>query len=151
MKSNKKEKLQTKLNILQLKLSELKSTLNPDILTYNKFTNQQKEIRVLENESHQLQFVLNYGFVNYFNIEIGKKYKYFNSFENVDTTIIIHSIEQIYDSYVDSNMFTSYKIIYTHTEDNLQTWNVLNESSYGWLYEIDGGKISLEEIEDENR
>lgn len=148
MKSNKKEKLQSKLDTLKLNLLELKSTFNPDVLTYNQYVNRQKEIRVLENEANQLQFVLNYGFVNYFDIEIGKKYKYFNSFESVDTTIILHSIEQIYDSCVDSNMFTSYKITYTDTEDNLQTWNVLNESSYGWVYEVDGGKISLEEMEE---
>ena len=151
MKSNKKEKLQAKLDTLQLNLVELKSTFNPDVLTYNQYVNRQKEIRVLENEANQLQFVLNYGFVNYFDIELGKKYKYFNSFEGVDAIIIIHSIERIYDSYVDSNMFTSYKITYTDTEDNLQTWNVLNDSSYGWLYEVDGGKISLEEIGNENR
>ncbi len=50
MKSNKKEKLQDKLDNLQLKISELKSTFDPDILTYNQYINQQKEIRMLENE-----------------------------------------------------------------------------------------------------
>ena len=62
MKPNKKEKLQARLDTLQLKISELKSTFNPDILTYNQYINQQKQIVVLEDEANQLQFVLNYGF-----------------------------------------------------------------------------------------
>ena len=62
MKSNKKEKLQCKLETLQLKISELKSTFDPDVLTYNQYIKQQKEIKELENEANQLQFVLNYGF-----------------------------------------------------------------------------------------
>ena len=62
MKSNKKEKLQANLTTLQLNLLELKSTFNPDVLTYNQYINIEKEIRVLENEVNQLQFALNYGF-----------------------------------------------------------------------------------------
>ena len=62
MKPNKKEKLQAKLDTLQLKISELKSTFDPDVLTYNQYIKQQKEIKELENEANQLQFVLNYGF-----------------------------------------------------------------------------------------
>ena len=62
MKPNKKEKLQARLDTLQLKISELKSTFNPDILTYNQYINQQKQIVVLEDEANKLQFVLNYGF-----------------------------------------------------------------------------------------
>ena len=62
MKPNKKEKLQARLDTLQLKISELKSTLDPDVLTYNQYINQQKDIIALEHEANQLQFVLNYGF-----------------------------------------------------------------------------------------
>ena len=62
MKPNKKEKLQARLDTLQLKISELKSTFDPDVLTYNQYINQQKEIRLLEDEANQLQLVLNYGF-----------------------------------------------------------------------------------------
>ena len=62
MKPNKKEKLQAKLDTLQLNLAELKSTFDPDVLTYNQYIKQQKEIRLLEDEANQLQFVLNYGF-----------------------------------------------------------------------------------------
>jgi len=62
MKSNKKEKLQANLGTLQLKILELKSKFDPDVLTYNQYINIEKEIRVLENEVNQLQFVLNYGF-----------------------------------------------------------------------------------------
>ena len=145
MKSNKKEKLQANLGTLQLKILELKSKFDPDVLTYNQYINIEKEIRVLENEVNQLQFVLNYGFVNYFKIEIGKKYKYFNSEDGFNGVITINSIEQTYDSSIDSNYFTPYEIEFVDDEDGLKCRNVIYEGSYGWLYEVDGKVISLEE------
>ena len=111
---------------------------------------------MLEDEANQLQFVLNYGFVNYFEIEIGKKYKYYNTFDgSFESVIIINSIEEIYDyhSCVDSHYYTAYKFNGIDTDDGLDYTNVLYMGRYGWLYEsFDGSKIiSLEESEYENR